>query len=414
MAAAVFVISTAYAEEEFDFDDSLFDEVEFEEVEQESSFLDIFKIELGQEFGTSKLADWKLISNETWLLVGWQDSLSTWLYGEFEAQSTINWPVGESIYGTNDETDFDSELNLGYLQASAGPLSAKAGKYTIGWGEIERGGILDIISPPEAITSGDLSSDGTGQFLISSDLYISQWTLSAFYSPKAEYSPGLPEPNENHDEVGFKAATSISNADFGFYLGSFVNNTPMPDPESFFSETRGDEFNLVGMSANYAMGKTLLKLDIAYKEGIDYLTANSNMFPEIIEKNRLDIGVGLEHTRSDDLQLVLMLISQHIIDYEDNLIFFGAESTELQQPEYTSQLMASLSNSYLNEDLNLEVLTLLAANGDLGLVATNIDYTFNDNWRMEWVALTARTDDESIYSFFDEEVLLSASLIYRH
>lgn len=415
------------SELDINLDDSVFDELEFDET-YESHSLTPFKVFLGHQIGVSRLADWDIFNHESWLRIGWSKGLNDWLYAELEAESSALWP-SDPIYGGRDEVNTHSEFNLAFLQASLGQWSAKVGKYTIGWGEVEGADVLDILNPRQALTSGEVEDTygiSNGQLFFSLDWYINTNTaLSMFYNLQPEFSDGFIEPKTNDNEYGVKLSTRQGHAELGFYAASLLPNIATLNPNFFFDRLSSQEsepvlanpFSLWGFSANYAVGRALLKLDLAYKQNLTYLQNNPPLIintPRInlIEKNRADIGMGIEYTTATEKQLLLMFVYQDIQDYQGDLVIVGDQAL-FQQDHITTQLITSFSDTYYNDDLSLDISAISSLDGDLSVIATQLAWVLNDNWRTELNLIKSFTDNTSPLANFDGESLVSARVIYQ-
>ena len=135
-------------------------------------------------------------------------------YGEVEIKAIKYWPSDSN--NVIEASDIDVEK--AFLQFSFDDWSAKLGRYTIGWGELE-GGALDVINPSGGLTDSSMIS----QWILSSTRYFEDSDISFFYNTNnvCYNSFGdLPKPikvahaeSNNYGELLMKSFGSTSDAE---------------------------------------------------------------------------------------------------------------------------------------------------------------------------------------------------------
>ena len=404
------------------FDDTSFDDLEFEEIPEQSNwFLDTFSVELKHSLTTSKLAGWDFIGNQSSAIIGWSDSLHTSLYGEFEGQ--LNVFYGDDANLEDEDVEGEGVINTAFFQTSLGNLSARAGYFVIGWGEVEGSGVLDVINPSPAITSsGGLDITGDSQLFVSGNAFLGQQTLSAFVNLRPEFTevPGFDEPDTDDLEFGLKFSTDVGQSDVSFYLASLLPNQPSLNPESLTStpELTASPYQLIGISANKPINKLLLKLDVALKNEVETL-ASAIPLPTLESTQRIDLGMGLEYSFDENKQITAALFTRHFSQYEDNFLAAVVplpdnSLQEFEAEQTSSTALLAFSDAYLNTDLTLELALLGSINGEMLLLTGELAYQLNDRWKVSTSALTATADEDGLFAQFDGETRLSATVSWSN
>ncbi|MBT5548321.1 MAG: Tat pathway signal protein, partial [Gammaproteobacteria bacterium] len=112
--------------------------------EKSFSWLDL---SVTQKYGVNPASAYSTAMERTELRLGTSGSVFDSGYGEVEIKAIKYWPSDSN--NVIEATDIDVEK--AFLQFSFDDWSAKLGRYTIGWGELE-GGALDVINPSGGIT----------------------------------------------------------------------------------------------------------------------------------------------------------------------------------------------------------------------------------------------------------------------
>lgn len=392
-------------DDEFSLDDDLLfsDDLVFEEDEQDQQKVqwwnELFALSLEESAGWSSNQD-ALYINQTKAGIQWSDSLSAELFAEFDLSAWMNWNRTDLMSGLSLKQELEYSFNTVYLQSSLGDFSAKAGKYAIGWGQLEGAGILDIINPSPDPTKGELGGLGSGQWFLSGEYYSNKLDASVFYNLDPELSSGM-EIDGVSEELGLKIGKSITGSDLDVYLAQLYEELP------------DNLYQVAGISVNRAMGNWLLKSDIAYKQGLTLYSGgpeNSNTY------NRFDYGLGFEFNSPDGKQLTAAAFGrswQGLDDSYGNLMPLPTEPPSYFivpaiNPEVSALVM--FTDNFLNDDLSLTLMATGALNGDLLMMSSQLGYQFNDNWNSSMQYTLAQAESSSIYAAFDGEQLFLLSV----
>ncbi len=401
------------AEDDLEFSGDALGDLEFELEDSEStySWLDTFSIETGYRVGLSKLSDWDATVNQQYAKIGGQGLIRTWLYGEFEVRANLYWPQDSHVESDRDY-QLDRQINTGFLQSSLGNLSVRAGKYTIGWGEVEGAGVLDVINPIEQVNPGSQESTGASQWLLSGEYFMPRLTLSSFVNVRPQFTevPGYDEPETDRFEFGLKTQWQFTGVDLSFYGAQLLANAPTFDLAN--QALIADPYQLVGFSINKVINNIVLKWDFAYKKDVGQLQMQASI-PVLVDSRRVESAFGIEYSPKENQQYTVALIGQSIVDYDANMVTLGSSGTH-QQDKNIVQAMLAYSDRYFNNDLALNLVALTSGNGELGLLSGQLSYQWNDRWQVEGALMGAWADTTSQYAPTDGEGLVLIGVTYAH
>lgn len=359
-----------------------------------------------------------LFLHQTTANAKWAGSLSPAWYLEWDASAVALWPATPLM--TNTETTTASEFNMNtvYLQYSNGPVSAKIGRYSIGWGELEGAGVLDIVNPAPDLTQGNPSAADNGQWLASGRFYGDGWELSGFYNLDPELSAFLPKPTTKELELGFRLGTQIMGSDVSLYAGQFIEDTPIitifPITPTGDPTTEGNSYRLIGIAANKAIGNWLLKADIASKNG---LMLYNSLAPSTKSFDRVDFGAGVEYNAPSGQQYGATLYGRRWLELDGSS---GALALQNFPPSIIPALdteagaMLRFSDSFMNDDLSLTLISTGDLSGAMVMVNASLGYQLNDQWSGDLQVTMAKAKADSLYASFDGEVLVVLSVKWQY
>ena len=359
-----------------------------------------------------------LFTHQTTANAKWAGGLSPSWYLEWDASAAAQWPVTPLMATSETSTASEFNINTLYVQYSVGPISAKVGHYSIGWGELEGAGVLDIINPAPDLTQGNPSAGDNGQWLASGRFYGDQWELSGFYTIDPELTDmsaaGFPAPTIEDPEWGLRLGTQISGSDVSLYVGQFVEDTPILDLMT--TSTAANSYALVGIAANKAVGNWLFKTDIAKKSG---LSLYSNAAPTLTKSfDRVDYGVGVEYNATSGQQYGATVYGRQWRDMDG---VSGALALSMIAPpaitpamDMEAGAMLRFSDSYLNDDLSFTLMSTGDLSGAMVMLSTAWGYRVNDQWSGELNLTTAKANADSMYAAFDGEVLAVFSVKWQY
>lgn len=391
------------------------------ETDDTPSWLKTLGFSLEESLGFSKKQS-NLFLHQTTATATWSGSLSPAWFAQWDVSGQVRWPHVNLLGGTPVSHESELLLNAAFLQYSVGPISAKLGQYSLGWGELEGAGVLDIVNPAPDLTQGSLSAAGNGQWLLSSRYYGNGWELSGFYNLAPQLADmsaaGLDAPSLTDPEFGLRWATHWLGSDVSLYAGQFIEDTPLVVFSPTPTATVANNYALIGVAANKALGSWLLKTDIAYKQN---MALYSGTFPALATNqfNRLDFGAGFEFSASGGQQFGVTLYGRQWqnLDGSSGALVMGAPPTlpsVLVASNLEAGALVRFSDQFMHDDLSFSVMATGDLSGAMVMASTVIGYRFNDQWDTELQLTQAKAATDSPYASFDGELLAVWTLTWQY
>ena len=369
-----------------------------DEVIEDERLLSWLNLGITQKWGFNPASDWNTTKERTELTVGTSGSVSDSGYGEVELKATKYWP-SDSYHST---LASDVEVERAFLQFSFGDWSTKLGRYTIGWGELE-GGALDVINPVGSLTDPTQSS----QWLMSATRYWSDRDLSIFYSPNPiiQKTVGIALTDDSHRELGVRYGINQEGGDMAVYGAYLIPNNAVTNISN--SAGYAGPYQLLGFSMNKAYDNYLLKFDLAYKHNLEH-----NRLNQFVEADRLDLDVALD-IQQDDRQWLFSINSKYWLDYYSDYISVALPANVSTRRNSVSYL-ASVSDTFSDEDWSWNLSNIIADNGDMSLLTIGLDWDINDQWKASINALHADAELDRAFSLLDGYERLQMEVQYQY
>ena len=361
-----------------------------------------------------------------WLLQG-SAQLRAYLPGDYEHDSP-------------GRDGWEWRLNELFVQRSGAQNSFSFGRQTIVWGETIGMSVLDVINTTEYrdLTIIDIEDARLNQWLAVWDHFGEHGNWSSFINLYPEFdpvpvtgSPLFPEPAQfngqplrlgSHErdqelfEVGTRWNRSFTGSDLAIMAARLYENTlryDLPSDGSNRAQSRINDYTLLGLSANRAIDRLLLTVDLAYSRGLltDVLqrmpdgSGGTLWLPGYGKQNRLSVAAGFEYGISATQQISLGLQAQRFIDLPD-------DSTEIRWQQRDTEGLALLrySHSLRNEELMLSATAQAALDGDQALLNLAADYRLSDAWEIAGqIILTHAAEDSALY-FLERDVRVGLTL----
>ena len=433
---------------DFGFGDEVFADAFDEEVTSSNLWLDGFtfrftqqlygqvnthSVEIAPGFGFQRPA--AVENNRLGANVRYQNAFAPgWLFqASFQTRLYLNNDY--EFEANQDKIDIEYRTNELFVQRSFDAHSIKFGRQTVVWGETLGNSVLDVINISEFrdFTIIDIEDARLNQWMVVWDYFGENSNWSSFVNLFPEFNPapvrGSPfffEPQFNLTdyrregdvlmEVGTQWRKSFEGSDIaimGAYL--YENQLRYSDPPSGIGNAiaNKNDFFLVGFSANRAIGKLLLSLDLAFNRGV---TANSFNFPgasalatpSALKKDQIGTSIGFEYAISNEQNISLGIQAQKLLNENEGLQAGQVLSSE---GVFGSWLLR-YSNSLRNGDLVLSSTLQGDLEADSLLALLGADYTINDNWAITAQIISINSNSGSPLVFFDEDLRLGATLSY--
>ena len=456
LLAALLLPAIAHAQDsvDFNFDSSVFDDSSLFDAEVRSPRLFTFK--LSQQtyghinkhsgldiYGQPDIRSRGSEINRSSLLVKYQNPFAQGWLLQGSAQAKSYWSGDYEYQANDDSVDTELRINELFVQRSSDSHSISFGRQTIVWGETEGNSVLDIINTSEFrdLTIIDIEDARRNQWLLVWDFYgdrsagdsaarnTGSW--STFLNLYPEFNPapvrGSPfffEPQFNlsdyrRDQPLFEAGTRWSRSFTGsdiavmgayLYENQLRYSAPVDGVGDALAEKNG--FWLLGFSANRAIGKLLLKFDIAYNHD---LLANTVILQEAqpplistAKKSQLGTSFGFEYAISNEQNISIGVLAQRFLGADEGL----ASNENLLNDDVTGNILLRYSNSMSNNNLLLMVTAQSALDGESLLLSLAANYNLNDNWAVMSQLIVTRASKVSPLHFLDQDVRLGATVSY--
>ncbi len=431
------------------FDNIGFDDAFFE-TEQDSTpaWLEPFSFRLSQQVfaqvnshGT-ELADGSIYNKPAKtensrfsLLTRYQNPFAAGWLLQASAQAKVYWP-GDYEYRANDRNiDTEFRLNEFFVQRSSDDNSLKLGAQTVVWGENIGNSVLDVINTSEFrdLTIIDIEDARLNQWLMVWDHFDDNRQISSFVNLYPGFNPapvrGSPfffEPAFNLTdyrrdkalfEIGSQVRWSITGSDISIMAAYLYENQlhySAPSSGVGDAESEASDYLLLGFSANRAIGKLLLNLDIAYSHDIlvDALWSPilSASDPEVVTvpMKKLGATAGLEYAIDNDQNIILGVNAESLLNKNDRL---GKDQTLLADVT-TGNVLLRYSNSMRNGDAQLAVTIQSALDAASLLASVSLNYTLTDNLAVMSQIIATRADNDSALAVLDEDLRMGMTLTW--
>jgi len=434
---------------DFTFDDDLFGGgFEFEESEPENAWLNNFTIRLTQQIygqvnnhsvepipGYSFFRKSEIENNRLGINIRYQNPFAAGWLLQVSGQSRMYLKNDYQYEANNDNLEVESRINELFVQRSFGQHSIKFGRQTVVWGETLGNSVLDIINTSEFrdLSIIDIEDARRNQLMLAWDYFGDDSTVSSFINLFPEFNPapvrGSPfffEPEFNLTdyrregdvliEVGSQWRKSFEGSDIAImaaYL--FENQLRYEDPVNNIGNSIAEknDFLLLGLSANRAIGKLLLNFDLAFSRGI---TADSFSFPGTnsigqaidLKKNQIGTSFGFEYAVSNDQSVSLGIQAQKLLNEDEGLL----PGQSLTNDGVFGSWLVRYSNSLKNGDLVLSATFQGDLNAESLLALVGLDYSISDNWAINAQIISINAATGSPLLFFDEDLRLGTTLSY--
>ncbi len=305
------------------------------------------------------------------------------------------------INGKNDYTydvidEYESEIEFReiYLLGSIGKyIDIKLGRQIVVWGKSDNIRVTDVINPldlrePAMTDIEDLRLPLT---MTRVDYYVGDFNISAmaiheirfnktpafgsdFYpAPIAAPPENKPDSTLENTEYALAINGIFSGWDFSAYYADYYNDEfrleAVPGfPFPVFQLTH-DRLQMVGATANIALGNWLLKGEAAWIYGFEFSNTPDKKY------DRVDVLAGFEYSGFSETTISLEAVNRHINEFASILKQPPDQATKNQ-----FQSALRFTRTFINETITLTVLaSLFGLTGDDGAFERyTIEYDIND------------------------------------
>jgi hypothetical protein len=431
------------------FNDGLFsDAFDDTEDDKEASWLDGFTVRLSQQMfwqvnnhsveplpGLRIPKDAELENNRLGLNFKYQNAFAPGWLLQSTGQARWYWKDDYEYQANNDNIDSEYRINELYLQRSFSQQSIKFGRQTVVWGETVGNSVLDVINHTEFrdFTIIDIEDARLNQWMLVWDVFGNDSQWSSFINLYPEFNPtAVPDSpfyantgynigdykrgSETLFEVGTQWRKSFESSDISFMAAYLYENQLRYDyPMQGYGDAvaKKNDFILLGFSANRALGKLLLNLDLALSLGVQ---PRESSFPGITladsgldpQKNQLGASLGFEYAISNDQSISLGVQANKVLNESSGLA--------PQQTTVSDRIFGSWLVRYRNARSNGNLVISSTLQGDLAtdslFVSLGLDYSINDHWAVAGQIISTTANQQTPMVLFDADVRLGATVTY--
>ena len=174
-----------------------------------------------------------------------------------------------------------------------------------------------------------------------------------------------------------------------------------------------NDFVLVGFSANRAIDKLLLNLDLALSLGVQ---PKESSFPGITvvgsgldsQKDQLGASLGVEYAISSDQSISLGVQANKVLNQRKTL--------SSQQTNVNDRIFGSWLVRYRNARSNGNLVISSTLQGDLAtdslFVSLGLDYAITDHWAVAGQIISTTANQQTPMVLFDADVRVGATVTY--
>ena len=348
-------------------------------------------------------------TNRTGLNVRYQNPFAAGWLLQGSAQARL-WLKGDYEYNSHDRGDGELRLNELFVQRSGARHSFSFGRQTVVWGETVGNSVLDVINTTEFrdLSTIDLEDARLNQWLLVWDMFSEHGNWSSFVNLYPEFdplpvtgSPFYPQPQQiagtplrlasyHRSRTLFEAGTRWARSFYGSdiaVMAAWLYENPLR--YTFPDEPRINDYGLIGASANRAIGRLLLTLDLAFSHGVLSETFNTTALPGFIKRNRIAASAGFEYGITPTQQLSLSVSAM-----QDQ----GADM------DTRGNILLRYSNALRNDELVLSTTLQSRLGGEATLLYLGADWRVYDNLELELQLVTTHANTRTPLYFLDEDV----------
>ena len=371
LAMAISLSGNAIAEDflgggDFDFDSS---EIET----REPHWTDGFKTTLAHNHTQIPGA---IHREQSSLRIEFEQNLTEGWYLQLDSRYRYFWGEDDFAEARRDGEAYDEvKWQRASIQYSQSACTATVGRQSLIWGSVEGTFVTDIVTPFD-YTEQLLTDYGTvrlAQDMLVGECFAGRGQLQVFYTPEAETDlyqhhplrvvlhPDVPPATleaEAGEEWGMRFKWQGTGYDLSLMAARLYDNTPTPVFNSAGAQAELAQFNLIGLASSIAMGRLLVKSELAYR--------NRQITPATGEFGaRYDAAVGLEFTTYNN----------HMLNAGIWLARFEDQNAEAQEFEVVT---VGWRKTYLNDDLAMSLLGNHSSQPEFSMLTVLAEYQWND------------------------------------
>ncbi|MFC1674066.1 DUF1302 family protein [Pseudomonadota bacterium] len=274
---------------------------------------------------------------------------------------------GRGDYPNTLTASFERDINLGEVYVSAelaDGFELTLGRQTIVWGTSENLRVVDVVNPLDQREMGmvDIENLRLPLTMARADYVQGPWVATAMVIPHIRFNkaaPALspydpmngaapqndvPQDGIGNAELAASLRGNFSGWDISFHAANLFDDAGHKETVGATQRIRHSRVNMVGATADVALGNWLLKGEAARTSGLETLGVPGRDF------TRSDVLAGVEFSGLSDASLSFEIVNRHLHGWSQAL---AAEGLKKNSQEYALRF----SGDYLHDRLNVTALT---------------------------------------------------------
>ncbi|GAB1263789.1 DUF1302 family protein [Aurantivibrio infirmus] len=334
-------------------------------------------------------------------------------------------------YRANDNnTETEYRINELFIQRSFDQHSVKFGRQTVVWGENEGNSVLDVLNTSDIrdLSIVNIEDARLNQWMLVWDYFKSSDTnnhgkLSSFVNLYPEFNPppqrGSPfyfqppfkltdlDRDDALFEAGLNYSWSLPASDISIMAAYLYENQLRYEPplgSSIEGVAVENDYALIGLSANRAIDKLLLKFDFAYSHGLiaDIAPVNpASAFVPVtrIKKNKIGTSFGFEYGISSEQQVSFSVLAETFLNQDKEL----PVGFDLIDKDVSGSYLIRYSNTSSTGDFSASATLQSALDSSFLLASLGLNYVVNDNWSIFSQLVLTDAKEDSSAEFLDDD-----------
>lgn len=400
---------SAATSESFEIDDELF-ESEYVAIGEShdvdvQSWLDAFAVRLSYQVVTKlhgRVSEDEVRANKGTehnrlvLLVRYQNAFGDGWLLQAGAHAKA-YAIGDYEYDSiNNKITTEARLNELFIQRSFERHTLRFGRQVVVWGEVTGNSVLDVVNVVELqdFSLVNVEDMRLSQLMFGWDYYRERLKLSGFLNLYPEFnpdpSPGSPlyqpeatlceevDRQELMFEVGLQSRWSLRGSDVSV-MGAYLYENELS--YGFSSEQvgakvpLGNDYWLLGVSANRAVGALLLVADFSYSDGVMHNAISSGPRFSRHDNSRGGASFGIEYEVTPQQKFLLSVqLNTYTEQWSDERERVGAGTYGFYMFRYRGESYsgAKVINSTFRRSVD----------GSFFMGSVGLDYSLNDHWKL--------------------------------
>ena len=342
------------------------------------------------------------------------------------------------IYETKLETDIlsEGEVRELYADLSGEQYKLRFGRQQVVWGKTDGLRLLDLVNPQDLreFILDDFIDSRVPLWMARGDIYVGDDTLQLLLIPdyrpndiadagdrfepaymKAMRAAGIPYSEEN------EPGGTLKDSEYGFRYNGFAGGwdyslnyfNSWDDNPIYFQEKVGGvpaaitrrykRYSMAGGSFSNAFGSFVVRGELAYNGGKYFVTSDPRDSDGQVRKDELKGAFGLDYTVGDWL-ISGQVFESYIQDYEDAIVF----------DESTTNVSLLLNVKYLNEILDVKLISIYGINNSDAMNRLNLTYAVTDAWKLMAGGVVFSGPADSFLGQFDDADRVEMELTYSY